>query len=168
MRKLVLIGLVAALTGCASLEEVNDSLRKANSALSGANSRAIGQLGDGTGYQPPLNVAMPGGVCQQQAFIDGYKDAYLQSWNQRVSLKVMQYTAEAKKANASPTASKNLALYQSHVIGAKGYVGHATKYKLDVSSFSADNCPYQSYQKGQSAGMDAVSGDWKDLVNKEL
>ena len=72
------------------------------------------------------------------------------------------------KANASAAAKKNLALYQSRVIGTKKYIGHAMDYKLDVSSFNANNCPYQSYQKGLSAGMDAVSSDWKALVAQEL
>jgi|ThiBio_inoc_biof_1041523.scaffolds.fasta_scaffold00229_7 hypothetical protein len=168
MRKLVLIGLVAALAGCANLQEVNDSLKKANAALSGATSRPVGQLGDGSGYQPVFNIAVPGGVCHQQAFIDGFKDSYLQNWNQFVSTKVTQYTAETMKANASAAAKKNLALYQSRVIGTKKYIGHAMDYKLDVSSFNANNCPYQSYQKGMSAGMDAVSSDWKALVAQEL
>ena len=168
MRKLVLIGLVAALAGCANLQEVNDSLKKANAALSGASSRPVGQLGDGSGYQPVFNIAVPGGVCHQRAFIDGFKDSYLQNWNQFVSTKVTQYTAETMKPTPSAAATTNLTLYQSRVIGAKKYTGHAMDYKLDVSSFNANNCPYQSYQKGLSAGVDAASSDWKALVAQEL
>ncbi len=171
MRKFALIGLVAALAGCAGLQDglknVNDSLKSANATLAGAHSAAVGQLGDGSGYQPALNVAVPAGVCNQQAFIDGFKDSYLVSWNQQVGTKVAQYTAEASQAHASAAAKQNLALYKARMIGAKKYVGHAMDYKLDVSSFNADNCPYRSYQKGQSAGMDAVASDWKALVAQE-
>ena len=168
MRKLFVISALAALTGCASLQEVNDSLRKTNAALSGASSRQAGKLGDGSGYQPVLNIAVPGGVCHQQAFMDGFKDSYLLNWNQFVGTKVAHYTAETMKPNHSAAAKKNLALYQSRVIGAKKYIGHAMTYQLDASSLNANNCPYQSYQKGQSAGMNAVSADWKDLVAQEL
>jgi len=62
MRKLVLIGFIAALAGCANLQGVNDSLKQMNGTLSGAKTAPAGRLGDGTGYQPVLNVAVPGGV----------------------------------------------------------------------------------------------------------
>ena len=168
MRKLVLIGFIAALSGCANLQGVNDSLKQINGALAGAHSGPVGQLGDGTGYQPVFNVSVPGGVCNQQAFLDGFKDAYLQNWNQFVSTKVSQFTAQSMASPKDQNAKQNLAFYKARTIGTKGYIGHQMDYKMDVSSFNANNCPYQSYQKGQSAGMDAVATNWKATVAQEL
>jgi len=67
MRKIFLVGVlsVAALSGCANLQDLNTSLKKANDALAGASSLPVGQLGDGTGYQPVFNIAVPGGVCNR-------------------------------------------------------------------------------------------------------
>jgi len=168
MRKLVLIGFIAALAGCANLQEVNDSLKKANATLSGAKTAQAGQLGDGTGYQPALNIPVPGGICNVQAFTDGYRDAFIQNWNQAVSTKVAQFNAQTLASPKDVNAKSNLAMYKARMIGTKGYLGHQMDYKLDVSSFNANNCPYQSYQKGQAAGMDAVASNWKALVAQEL
>lgn len=168
MRKLVLIGFIAALAGCANLQGVNDSLKQINGALSGAKTATAGPLGDGTGYQPVLNVAVPGGVCNSQAFVDGYKDAFIQNWNQAVSTKVAQFNAQALASSKDVNAKSNLAMYKARMIGTKGYLGHQMDYKMDITSFNANNCPYQSYQKGQAAGMDSVSANWKALVAQEL
>ena len=168
MRKLVLIGFVAVLAGCGNLQGVNDSLKQINGALSGAKTAAVGPLGDGTGYQPVLNIAVPGGVCHSQAFVDGYKDAFIQNWNQAVSTKVAQFNAQSSAAPKDQNAKSNLAMYKARVIGTKGYLGHQMDYKMDISSFNANNCPYQSYQKGQAAGMDSVASNWKALVAQEL
>lgn len=167
MRKLVLVGVVVSvLAGCANLQDLNDSLKKTNAALSGATSRPVGQLGDGTGYQPVFNIDMPGGVCNQQAYVDGFKDAYILNWNQFVDTKISLFSAQSR--NGVRTAKQNLALYKSRVIGTKGYLGHQMDYKMNLSSFNADNCPYLSYTKGQNGGMEAVAADQKAIVAQEL
>lgn len=165
MRKLILVGLVAAISGCANLQTVNDQLGKINGTLAGSSASPVGQLGDGTGYQPTFNIQTPAGVCNHQAFVDGFKDAYLQNWNQYVSGKVAQFNAVVTGDPANSQARNNLALYRSKMIGTKGYTGHQMNYQMQLGANS--NCPYQSYQRGQDAGMNAVLSNWKVLISEE-
>jgi len=80
----------------------------------------------------------------------------------------MLFRAQLGNQPSNKAAKSNLALYKSRQIGAKGYVGHQMDYKMNLSSFNADNCPYQSYTKGQNAGMEAVAADQKPVLAQEL
>lgn len=165
MQKLLIVSAVAILAGCAGLQEVNESLKKTNAALAGARTVDIGKLGDGTGYQPAITATMPRDVCNRQAFQDGYKDAYLTHWNQFVNDKIQRFTLENKTSKQG--AKQNLALYKGRLIGSKGYMGHQMDYQLNLSTINADQCPYNSYTKGQNEARDAVAREMKVLVAQE-
>lgn len=166
MWKVVMIGLVVALTGCANMQEVNDSLKKINSTLSGTRTVEVSKLGDGTGFQPVLRVEVPGEVCNQQAFMDGYKDNFVKYWNQHVFTKIMRFDSEATLKPKDPNVKANLAMYKERMIGTKNTRSHFQDYPLNVN-YAADNCPFRSYQKGQSAGIDAVTASEKTLIPLE-
>jgi len=158
--------LTALLAGCANqLQDVNDSLKKVNDALSGASSVPVGALGDGSGYQPNFNVSVPGTVCNRQAYLDGFKDSYLVQWNQFVDGKQTMYRTMAKQDQRNAPAKQNADLYKSRQIGAMRYMGHQADYPPD---FTANNCAYRSYVAGQTAGLDAVNRDSRALVAQEL
>jgi len=166
MWKVVMIGAVVALTGCANMQEVNDSLKKLNSTLSSARTVEVGKLGDGTGFQPVLRVEIPGDVCNRQAFIDGYKDNFVKYWNQNVFTKIMQLDSEAVLKPKDANVKANRSMYKEHMIGTKNVRDHMQDYPLDFS-VNADNCAFRGYQKGQSAGIDAVRESEKTLIPLE-
>lgn len=138
--------LAAALAGCAGVQD-------------GSFSAGTGLLGDGTGYQPLVMYTMPTSTCHAPAFVDGFKESYVQSWNQRVNTKIEQYTAELSKPGANADAQKNLALYQARVIGTKPGASRAAAYQ-------SDRCPQQSYQSGKDAGMKEAEQKWMRLAEQ--
>lgn len=164
MKKLFVCGVVIALAGCADMQTVNESLRKVNETLAGATSVPVGKLGDGTGYQPDLQVSVPGGVCDRTAFLDGFKDTYVQNWREFVDLKLTTHQNLAKGKNPDAAAKRNVALYKKHQIGMQRYTSRQGDYPPD---FSGKNCRYQSYVAGQSSGTDAYARDMKALVAQE-
>lgn len=164
--RLATVLLVVGLAGCAgTMQDVNNAMKTMNQTLSGATTVAIGKLGDGTGYQPPLTAPMPKDACHQQAFVYGFKDTYLQNWQTFVDMKVTTYQNLSRGKGGDSTAKKNLALYKSRQIGMAGYVGHSSDYP---PNYGGNQCPYQSYILGQQAGLDAYTRDMKTLSAQEL
>lgn len=122
----------------------------------------INHFGDGTGYQPSLKVPLPKTACDHPAFIKGFKDTYLQQWDQFVSEKLSLYQDKARLTPKNAAYQKNVALYKSRMIGISGNLGDGKGYH------PTPNCsPFDSYQSGQNAALDRVTKDEKALVSME-
>lgn len=71
-----LAGFVATLTGCANLQQLDSTLAQiknqamVGNQVTGGATVPVGQLGDGTGYQPQFNISVPANACNQQAYLD--------------------------------------------------------------------------------------------------
>lgn len=145
------LGLLIILSGCANLPQLNTSLAQFNPSVS----VPVGQLGDGTGYQPIFNISIPTGTCNQQAFIDGFKDGYLSGWNSSVHEKINDLDGHVPK-------SKLLA-YRSKLIGSENYQTHAGSYPLFGPYGYQDTCGHASYQNGNAQGGLSVSNNWNTM-----
>lgn len=173
MRKLLLIGVIAALAGCAEtgnvLQGMNDSLKSINKSLAGGTS--ISSLGDASGYQA-VNIAVPGdsSVCDQGAYTDGFKTGYVQSWNQLVDGRGNMFRLNLQNRPKDATAKQNYELYRTKKIvyrdaGNKD-VQYATQW--DTTGKITNFCQSNGYTKGKTAGLSAASNSFHSLQAQEL
>lgn len=119
---------------------------------------SISHFGDGTGYQPKVMVDLPATVCDERAFEKGFKDVYLQEWDQFVTDRIQDTQLLLKKSPQSPKQKARLAYYQEYLIGAKGSMGSEKDYHI------IPNCsPFDSYQAGQDLAMKLAIAAEKSL-----
>ena len=124
-------------------------------AVSAVRILTIDHFGDGTGYQPKVMVDLPSNICDERAFEKGFKDVYLQEWDQFITNRMEDTRLLLKKMPQSATQKSRLRYYQEHLIGAKGSMGSEKDYHI------IPNCsPFDSYQAGQDLAMkQAVSAE---------
>lgn len=158
MNKLIMTGVLVSLAGCANLPE----LPKMNLPTLGAQTTTVTSFGDGTGYQPTVTVLIPPQTCNQQAFLDGYKDKYVYYWNQWIYTKVAGYSFAQDK-----TGKKNLAYYKSLRIGTHGYLGHPTNYTANSTNWNTTQCLLSSRTSGETAAMQAVQAAEQAAMQQE-
>ncbi len=143
------IGFLVILSGCANVPQISSL-----SQFIPATSTPVGQLGDGTGYQPVFNIPIPAGTCNKQAFIDGFKDGYLSGWNSPIH----------EKINDGHVSKQKLLAYKSKLIGSTNYQTHATNYPLFGSYGYQDNCGHGSYGIGNAQGTLLATKNWNAMI----
>lgn len=168
MKKLVLSGLVvgvmASLSGCAGLQQVNDSLAKVNSALSGAGAQSL-QVGGGSGYSPTIMVTVPANVCDRAAFDAGARYGYVSSWNDMARQRATMFQLQASSSHSS-AAKRNGAMWAGKQIGTAGLASPAS-YEMQVG-VGVVNCRYNSFTEGSSAGQEASLKDFQAMQAGEV
>lgn len=175
MRKLILLGVVVALSGCAAeLKNMNETLRQANGALAGrgpvastasTNTAAPVTLGDVTGYQPTVMVPQPADLCDGAAFRDGVRVGYTNSWNQQVRDRAMVTKLAAAQNKRDAKLQANAELYRSKIISTTN-LPLETSYQMQVA-VGATNCKHDSFAKGKTGGLQAAIQDYQALVQTE-
>lgn len=144
------------------------AISPASHTATSPHSVVLRKFGDGTGYQPAINVDIPNDVCDRNAFVDGVKDNFVANWNQFVKAQISLFQGQLVKRPLDKSASKNLALYRSRLIGTKGYAPAKAKYAAARKTNGADVCPSSSYVRGQDVGIDIVARERKSLVGQEV
>ncbi|WP_338416399.1 hypothetical protein [uncultured Sphaerotilus sp.] len=89
-------------------------------------------------------VTMPTSTCDLPAFVLGFKDSYVLHWNQQVSTKIAQHSADMLKPSPEGAAQNSPSTYQALLIGASPAGGQTT---------FPNRCRSQSYVNGQAAGV---------------
>lgn len=173
MRKLLLIGAIIALAGCAQtgnvLQSVNESLKAANKTLAGGGT--IATLGEANGYQATnLSVPADRDVCDQTAYMDGFKTGYVQSWNQLVDGRANLFRLNLQNRPKDTAAKANYKLYHGKkiVYGDAGTKEVLYGVKWDASGKITNFCQSNSYTKGKNAGLTAASNDFRTLQQQEV
>lgn len=174
MRKLILIGMVAALSGCASdLRNINDSLRQANGALAGrgsvassSTSSASMKLGDDTGYQPTIMVETPAGLCDMIAFNDGVKVGYITGWNQQVRDRALMHRLAAQSNPKDARLQANAQLFKNKLISTAA-LPLESNYQMQVK-MGTNNCKYDSFTQGKTGGQRVSIKDYQALQSMEV
>lgn len=157
------------LTGCANLQQLDSTLAQIkNQAMVGNQGTGmgatvpVGQLGDGTGYQPQFNIGVPTNACNQQAYIDGFKDQYVMDWDAFIT------QHENTPFYGLPGRQEEVALakfYQGHFIGMKNFRRHSSEAMPDVTGTNrAQACIYASYLAGKTNGGHAAITAEQQLV----
>lgn len=173
MKKLLTIAAILALAGCAQtgsvLQGVNDSLKAANKALAGGST--IQTLGDAGGYQP-VNLNVPGDkdVCDQTAYLDGFKTGYVLSWNQLVDGRATLFRLNMQNRPNDAAAKRNYSVYQGKriIYGDAGSKESLYGVKWDSSGKITNFCQSNGYTKGKNAGTTAASTDFRSLQALEV
>jgi len=134
------------------------SVSSAQGSSSSLHTLIIEHFGDGTGYQPKVKVDLPANVCDERAFEKGFKDVYLQEWDQFITNRIQDTQLLLKKSSQPQQQKNRLAYYQEHLIGAKGSMGSEKDYHI------MPNCsPFDSYQAGQDLAMQLAVAAEKSL-----
>ncbi len=163
-----LAGFVATLTGCANLQQLDSTLAQIkNQAMVGNQVTVgatvpVGQLGDGTGYQPQFNISVPANACNQQAYLDGFKDQYVSTWDAFIN------SHSQTPVYGLPDTPKRVAsfkFYRSHFIGMKNFMRHTSESLSDATGTNrAQACIYASYIKGEADSWAVVTAAEQQLV----
>jgi hypothetical protein len=163
-----------SLSGCANLQQLDSTLtqiknvasQQGTGVITQAATVPVGQLGDGTGFQPQFNITVPANTCSQQPYIDGFKDQYVSSWDQFIMVHSSDpgsgYIAGHEKEHARAN------YYQAHFIGMGNYMQHNAEARPDVTGTNrAQGCIYSSYIAGQAAGGEAAQTNESLLFSTE-
>ncbi len=168
MKKLVLIGLVvgvmASLSGCAGLQQVNDSLANMHGAISRAETQSMQQslqVGSGVGYSPTIMVTVPANVCDRAAFMDGARAGYATNWNMTAGEQANIFRMQARSSH-SAAAKQNAALWANKQIAASADVYQP---QADIN---ATICHSTSYQEGYVQGQAASAKDVQAFQAREV
>lgn len=171
MRKMLMLGVLVALTGCASdLKTLNASLREANAALAGQkmplrSNLAHMQLGDAGGYRPTVTVNVPADVCDRSAFDDGVRAGYITSWNQLVGERSKVHQLQLKNKPKDGRYQANVQLFKNKVIEAAA-LPQDTQYPMQFG-VGADNCRYRGFVAGKATGRDAAVTEFQAFTKLE-
>lgn len=170
MRKILILGVLAALGGCAAdLKNLNDQLRQANAALAGQpaarSTLSQLQLGDASGYRPTVTVDVPADVCDRSAFDDGVRAGYVTNWNQMVRERATMHQLQLQAKPKDGRYQANVQLFKNKLIVAPG-LPQDLQYQLQDGA-RADNCRYRGFVKGKEAGLKAAVAEFEAMKRLE-
>ena len=171
MRKILMLGVLVALTGCASdLKNLNDSLREANAALAGQKLPARSalaelQLGDAGGYRPSVTVNVPADVCDRAAYDDGVRAGYITSWNRLIGERSKAHQLQLQGKPKDSRYQSNVQLFKNKVIRASA-LPQDTQYPMQFG-VGADNCRYRGFVAGKATGTNAAVAEFQALTKLE-
>lgn len=159
--RILMVALLIGLVGCETTSgPLGDLLKPAPPAV-------VGDWGDGTGYQPVLAPQVPFDVCDSPAYIDGYKDGFIYNWNTIIKTKRDTFRLRAQNRPGDRAAAYNRDLYESRVIGTRGYSSRESKYLPSSMLSKSGTCRTEAYYSGKRAGNDIATRERQALALQE-
>lgn len=159
MKKMLLIGLVAMMTGCVT------PLPPAQPQAPARSSLAQLQLGDAGGYTPTVTVEVPATVCDRPAFDDGVRAGYITSWNQLVSGRTTMHQLLLQRKPKDGRYQANVQLYKGKII-VSASLPQDSQF-LAQGQRDVDNCRVRGFGAGKLAGTNAALAEYQALIRLE-
>jgi len=106
-------------------------------------------LGSPGSYMKTVTVEPPPDICAADAYIDGYRAAYMRAWNQEIANKMALYRMAATQNPPDAHAKAAYGFYSSKLFDLKSANQKETRYDFVPPSIE---CEFHSHTLGKSRG----------------